>query len=252
MKALTLFAQPRKGRVESFQKKYLNQATQSEIIIDNLALKVYTFGSGPKRVLLIHGWESNSWRWRKLINFLGKDQFTFYAIDAPAHGYSAGKTFNMHTLMKGINQLYIDHRPEIIIGHSMGGMASLLHASHFKMNPLTKLICLASPHSLAYIFDLYYNAIGIGNRIKDNTAKYFQDIFGMELDYFDVTVHGVNIDYPLLIVHDINDNLNSIACARAVHNTVPKSTLETVDYSNHSLQSPKIFEIIKNWIDNNN
>jgi pimeloyl-ACP methyl ester carboxylesterase len=247
-KALNLFARPRKGKVASFQSKFLDQGKRSKIVIDGIALSTYSYGRGPQKILLIHGWESNTWRWRKLIRFLGNEEYTFYSIDAPAHGDSEGKAFNMELLLRGINQLYNETLPDIIVGHSMGGMANLLHAAHFNIDSQVKLICLATPHSLAYIFGLYYDAIGIGDRIKQNTKQQFKEIYKMDLDYFDTTVHGHKIKSPLLILHDVDDNLNSIDCARAINKSIPHSTLVTVDNSNHSLQSPEIYGIVKDWI----
>jgi pimeloyl-ACP methyl ester carboxylesterase len=247
-KALTLFAKPRKGRIESFMVKFLKQAHQEDIIIEDYTLRTYVFGKGPIKLLLIHGWESNTWRWRKLMRHLGYDTFTFYCIDAPAHGYSSGDSFDMDILLKGVHFLYNKIHPDFIIGHSMGGMANLLHAAHYPLKGDTKLICMASPHSLEYIFGLYYKAIGIGNRIKKHTKALFQKIYNKDLDYFSVPLNGKKIKSPLFIIHDKDDNLNSIECAEINHKTVINSTFVTVTDSNHSLQSEEVFTLIKKWI----
>jgi esterase/lipase len=228
--------------------KFLNQATQDIIEVRGHKLKTYVLGNGPIRILLIHGWESNSWRWRKFIRSMGMENYTFICIDAPAHGASSGKTFDMRILLEGIYRLYQEYQPHVIIGHSMGGMANLLHAAHYPVDKELKLICLASPHSLEYIFGLYYKAIGIGTRMRKNTKSYFEKIYGIKLDYFNVEKVGNDIENALLIVHDIDDNLNSIDCAKSNHNTIKQSTFISIKGSNHSLQSEEVFSIIKSWL----
>ena len=95
-RAFLVFCTPRGGRIKENQKELLDAAKDKIITISD-AVKIQTYkweGTGPT-ILLIHGWESNSHRWYKLIEALQKESYTIIAFDAPAHGNSSGKILNV-------------------------------------------------------------------------------------------------------------------------------------------------------------
>ncbi len=250
--SLKLFFKPRKGKVnKSYQEKFLSTATQEKLSINGMTIAGYSFGNGPKKILLLHGWESNTWRWRKLIQHLGKEQYTFYSIDAPAHGKSSEKTFSLLQYNEAINYVFNFFKPDVIIGHSMGGLANLTHAHHYKIGNEIKLVNLASPHSLKYIFGLYFDIIGIAKNIKASLTKNILEVFNIDIDQYDVEKIGSNINNKLLIIHDKEDTINHAFCAEKSHKAIKNSSLMMVTDLGHSLQSKFIFDHIKQWINDN-
>ena len=124
-KALNLFATPRKGRVTDAEIPFLETAFKKEVKYQDLEIMTYRWPGKNKTILLAHGWESNTARWSFLIKELKTLDYNIVSIDAPAHGSSDGKQFNAVLYSECINAVVNTYKPEIIIGHSVGGMASV-------------------------------------------------------------------------------------------------------------------------------
>ena len=71
----------------------------------------------------MHGWESNSGRWKNIIQRLQQEQYNIVALDAPAHGASGSSSFNAILYSKFITVVSKNFKPNFFIGHSVGGMA---------------------------------------------------------------------------------------------------------------------------------
>ncbi|MBT8299718.1 MAG: alpha/beta hydrolase, partial [Maribacter sp.] len=89
-KAFALFCTPRKGKVRPEQQGFLEQAKSHRLKVMGLELQTYRWQGNKETILLMHGWESNAFRWRNLISFLKKEDYNIIAFDAPAHGDSTG------------------------------------------------------------------------------------------------------------------------------------------------------------------
>ncbi len=69
--AYEIFSQPRKGKLkkEALPKTLLN--TQQETLhYDGEDFQTYIWQGSEEIILLLHGWESNASRWKKLLNYL--------------------------------------------------------------------------------------------------------------------------------------------------------------------------------------
>jgi pimeloyl-ACP methyl ester carboxylesterase len=114
--------------VEIYFEKYINTEVKNAPVI-----------------LLLHGFLSSSFSFRKLIPYLQKS-FTVYTIDLPGFGESEKSTKFQYSL-QSYGQLVIDFIHEMqlgkvnIIGHSMGGQIGL-HAIKIAPHKISKIIVL--------------------------------------------------------------------------------------------------------------
>ena len=127
--AFKTFTTPRKGRILPVQQEYLQEYLGKRVRVNNIELQTYEWPGTGETVLLMHGWESNAFRWRYLIEKLREREFNIIAFDAPGHGYSEGNRLNVVTYADSARQLINLFRPTHIVGHSMGGLATL-HNQH--------------------------------------------------------------------------------------------------------------------------
>ena len=67
---------------------------------------------------------------------------TIIAIDAPAHGLSTGKEFNVPLYTEFLEIAVNKYKPHILIGHSIGGAACVYHQVKYPNTIIKKLILL--------------------------------------------------------------------------------------------------------------
>ena len=139
----TLFSQNTKKPMKEILSEY-NFKTQS-ITLDSLEISYIKEGRGEKTLLFAHGLSSNSDAWSKNIAVLKKD-YTCIALDLPGYGKSSKPkvdytpSFFTKTLHQFIEKL--DLKNVILVGHSMGGQASIKFATTYP-NTIDKLILVA-------------------------------------------------------------------------------------------------------------
>ncbi|MGY8914716.1 MAG: alpha/beta fold hydrolase [Flavobacteriales bacterium] len=114
-------------------------------MLDSLEISYVKEGSGKKTLLFVHGLSSNSDAWSKNIALL-KNDYTCIALDLPGFGKSSKPdaaytpSYFSGVLHQFIEKLELKHI--VLIGHSMGGQASIKLATTFP-NVIEKLILVA-------------------------------------------------------------------------------------------------------------
>lgn len=78
-----VFSKVRKGRVLPQQLSYLEDAKDQVLEIENHTIQTYQWSGKRETILLVHGWESNTFRWRNLIAKLKDADYNIIAFDAP-------------------------------------------------------------------------------------------------------------------------------------------------------------------------
>lgn len=248
IKALNLFATPRKGRITPTQKIFLDTAETFQLNYKNLNILTYQWkGNGPT-VLLAHGWESNTQRWEKLIELLIKDNYNVVALDAPAHGASSGKQFNAVLYSECINEVAKHYNPQIIIGHSVGGMASGFYQYRFQNQDLEKLVLLGAPSEFTGVFKRYVDMMGYNDRIENGLNKLVLKRFNNKPSYFSLANFAKTIDTKTLIIHDTNDKIIPHNDAKLIVNSHKNATFVSTDGFGHGLRNETVNTHILDFI----
>ena len=147
-KAIHLFSSPRKGEITEEQSDFLNTAFREELSYNDNAIMTYRWLGKNKTVLLAHGWESNSARWKTSIKALQKLNYNIITLDAPAHGNSGSNFFNALLYAEFINVIIKKFEPNILIGHSVGGTATVFSHHKYSFINIEKMILLGTPSEL--------------------------------------------------------------------------------------------------------
>ena len=119
-----LFCTPFSGSYSKADLEFIHTAKQHSLDTEEDHIVYHHWAGSGKRVLFIHGWESNSIRWQPYIEQLRQKELDIYSIDGPALGMSGGKTITVIRYAAAIAAVIEKHQPEIIVGHSLGGMAA--------------------------------------------------------------------------------------------------------------------------------
>ena len=88
-----------------------------------------TYGSGPHRAVLLHGWFGDAQCFTPMLQGIDPDRFTFAAMDFRGYGSAKGSTgpFNMATVATDAIAVCdsLGWAQFSVVGHSMGGKAAL-------------------------------------------------------------------------------------------------------------------------------
>ncbi|WP_418604290.1 alpha/beta hydrolase [Hwangdonia sp.] len=236
-KAMALFATPRKGKITPEQSAYLKTANTLDMKYDGLKIATYHWAGNGKTILLVHGWESNTARWKNLISVLQKHQYNIVALDAPAHGNSGCDTFNAILYAEFIHVVSKKFQPEIIIGHSVGGMASIFFQKEYQLPGLKKMIVLGAPNEFTDIFENYTNLLSYNSKVINALEDLILKRFGAPANTFSSAKHSTLINVDGLIIHDKKDRIIPINDSEAIHKNLKNSKLIQTSGYGHSLNN---------------
>jgi len=249
-KAFLLFCTPRKGKVIQGQKGFLEDA--KDLILEQEGIRIQTYrwkGTGPT-VLLMHGWESNSFRWRNFIPRLQKENYNVIGMDAPAHGNSSGDILNLPLYSSNAQKVINTYNPKYVIGHSLGGMAILysLYKHDTKNKEIEKIVTLGSPSELSDFMRQYKNILGLSKRMMRLMENYFTKTFGFKFADFSSPRFAKNISQKGLLIHDELDTVAPYWSSKQVHASWQNSKLIATKGLGHSLHQDKVREEIMTFL----
>ena len=244
-KAFTLFCTPRKGKVLPIQEGYLKAAEHEVLKTKDQELQIYRWAGQGETVLLLHGWESNSFRWRNLIGYLKTKDYNILAFDAPAHGKSSGSIFNVPLYAACTEEVVKKYKPKYVVAHSVGGMAAIYQQYRYKSNGVEKLVTIGSPSDLPEIMDQYQKTLKFNKRVWNALDSYFDEKFGFRIMEFSTHSFAPKLKPQGLLIHDEFDQVAPFHASERVHKNWPNSRLIKTKGLGHSLHQEEVnLEII--------
>ncbi len=235
-KAFKLFSTPRKGRVLPEQEEYLQKFLGERILANSTSLQTYQWPGTQETVLLLHGWESNAFRWRNLIEKLQQREFNIIAFDAPGHGYSEGKNLNVVTYAESARHLIDMYQPKYIIGHSMGGLATLHHQYQNPNTSIEKIVTLGAPAELSELMSHYQNLLNFNNKVLKGLDQHLYEHHNFRINDISTPKFAKSITQKGLIIHDEWDTITPFSASERLHKNWKNSRLIKTQGLGHSLQ----------------
>ena len=250
VKAFELFCTPRKGRLQSHQKEYLSQFHKKIVTAADHQIQTYHWkeNEGPK-VLLCHGWESNAFRWRNLIEKLKVKGFHIITFDAPGHGASSGSHLHVPVYEACTTALIKKYEPQFVIGHSIGGLSLLYSQYKSPQASVEKVVSLGAPSDLEDIMNNYQKLLGFNGRVLKGLDRYFRDRFSFGIAEFSMAQLIKEVDKKGLIVHDKEDKIAPYQAAVAIHENWTNAALITTEGLGHSLHQDQVNDQIISFLE---
>lgn len=247
-KALKLFTTPRKGRIKEKQADFLGTAFKEELTYNKLPIMTYRWLGNKDTILLVHGWESNAARWKKLIKKLHTSGYNVVALDGPAHGRSGGNQFNAILYAEFIAVVAKRFNPNIVIGHSVGGMSTVFFQQKYQFNTIEKLVLLGSPSEFADVIARYTSMLGYNQRITKRIYSIVIERYGKSANEFSTSKSITELSQKSLIIHDQEDKIIPYSDAVRIHEYAKQAQLITTTGFGHSLNNETISSYIENFI----
>ncbi len=238
--AITVFSLPKKGGVKENESKYLDTATQEAVRFGDISIMTYRWIGSKETILLVHGWESNAFRWKRLIRTLQSLDYDVIALDAPAHGKSGGKLFTGLLYSECIHTVAKHFEAHVVIGHSMGGMSAVIGQQKYRLTSIRKLVLLGSPSNFVGLFGRYILMMGYNESVVNGMNRYCLKHYNHLPEYFSAANVFKDIQAKGLIIHDKDDQIIPYNDALEIKAHYKNSELITTTGFGHRLKSKKV------------
>lgn len=241
----------RRKRVHPLERAVIEQATTSTIRAGRSRIAVYTWGTGPRPVLLAHGWQGRAAEFAELVRELRAQDRTIIAFDAPGHGASGGRRPDIRDFADVIAALGRRYGTfEAIVAHSFGTPAAALAIRNgtrahrlVTIGGVAELDYLAT--SFGRILDLSPRTIaGLKRRIEQRRFHTVPDVWTA------LSATAAPLGMPMLVIHDRDDLMVHFAQAEALVAAHPHSaTLFTSGLGHHRvLRDDEVLDAISEFV----
>ncbi len=205
-KALKLFCTPTSKSKRSTRLPLFNTAEKINFTYDMHQINGYRFGElNHPKVLLVHGWCSDSSFFAHLIPHLLQKNYQVYTFDCIAHGLSSGSFINgveYQYLLEFILKKYNGFHH--VIAHSLGTLASA-HA-FFTKKEVKQFVFFSSAVSSETQLNIYCKMMKMGVKQKRMFYNYAESKYQKSIK--DYTISQCLINNPsvnLQLFHDEAD-----------------------------------------------
>lgn len=251
--AARLFMTPLKHKIPKRELEMDQKSRQEKVRIPTISKEVvvYHYGTSEKKILLVHGWSGRGTQLVKIADALLEAGYSTISFDAPAHGKSGGKTTLMLEFIATILELEKQFGPfEGAVGHSLGGM-SLLNAMKQGLK-INRLVTIGSGDIVQDIIDDFTYKLRMKHKVSNQIRLYFENRFGKSMDSFSAYLSAKEIEIPVLVIHDNDDDEVPVKCGIHIHKYLQNGQLMITKGLGHRkiLGDEQVVESTTNFITN--
>ncbi len=249
-----LFQKPIRHKTPKPEHKILQSAEISYLDIPEIKKKVavYHWGTGDKKILMVHGWSGRATQLYRIVEKLLDMNYEVWSFDGPAHGKSSGRITMMPEFIKTVEKIVETHgKFYAAVGHSLGGIALLnVQGNHAAFD---KICVIGTPDSIKDIFYGFVNKLELKRKVAEYLIAFFEKITGKTIENFHGSHHTKQIDIPVLIIHDEEDYEVPIKDAINNHKYLKHGKLIKTNGLGHAriLKNPEVVEQITSFIQSN-
>ncbi|MEO0734006.1 MAG: alpha/beta hydrolase, partial [Bacteroidota bacterium] len=177
--------------------------------------------------------------------------FDIYALDAPAHGKSDGKKFNVFVYCEVLHAYFdaMGFAQDYWVGHSGGGMAAIYYCScpEQPYRP-RRIVSMAVPGELEDFVNKFCSIIGANERVKYGIERSMKRKLDRGFADIRFTDFVKDVDVPGLIIHDEEDDVAPFAGAERMHTNWRGSELASTRGLGHSLVGELVPAIVVEYL----
>jgi pimeloyl-ACP methyl ester carboxylesterase len=182
------FTRPGRSRFTPAQRQLIEKAEMGVLNYKGDEIVTYRWGTGSKKILLSHGWNSKAADFRRMIERLVEEGYTVEGLDMRGHGKSGGLRTGVPEMREVLKNYYVKNGPyDTVIGYSIGGMTAGIMASELSpgIQP-PQLIIIAAPSYTRYFFKDTIDELGYSPRVYQEMCEMIYKTYNESVDYFDL------------------------------------------------------------------
>jgi len=233
--ALRMFLTPPRRKLDPDDAPIVAQAVRTLVPVGDDAFTKWTWGEGAPVVVVLHGWGSHAARFGNFIAPLRAAGFTVVGIDAPAHGASPGRRSDLPRFRDSLVAVLRAHEPvHAVIGHSLGGAATLTVLAETREFHPRKICLFGVPSDMDYILESFAMMLGLKARALAKLRERFERRFGRKASDISIAAAAPHVRVPVLVVHDEEDNVAPLAQGSALAASIPGAHVHLTRGLGHS------------------
>lgn len=222
-----LFFRPPRLPYRPEQSAVLALAHLATLQVRHRRLQTYCWGEGPA-VLLLHGWGGHAGQMTEFVAPLTKAGFKVIALDAPAHGRSAGRLSSIVHFGDAIQAAAATFGPlHAVVAHSMGAAAT----THVlgKGLPLQRAVFVAPQAQLTGYWTLFRQTLGVTDDVWEIMRARTERWLKVRYEQLHPAVIAPRMKMPLLILHGTADRMTPISEGEALASLWPGAEFRALD-----------------------
>lgn len=172
---------------------------------------------GERKVLITHGFNSSVAKFDRYIKPLIRKGYEVIAFDAPAHGYSTGKTINAIMFEEMIEKIHDEYGPiNSFMAHSFGGLAVSLALEKIDHNEETRVALIAPATESSTAINTFFSFMKLNDEVRKEFDEFIYNIQQKRPEWYSVSRAVKNIKAQILWCHDEEDSMTPWADAKKV------------------------------------
>lgn len=226
---------------------FLNSATRREHPIQGSSFTSYFWAGSGATILFMHGWKSNSARWKQLVMFFQAKGYQCVSIDAPGHGDTAFPFFTPLDYAACMDIAIQEFQPKFVVSHSAGAYSAIIHHGKYQPEGI-KHILLAPTFSMNQPTGTMFEILGLNQRMQKAFTKHLEGMLGARIETIQID-QMVDAENPQgILIHDVNDRVIPIEGARVVTQKAKGLEYYEINNNGHRMQNDEVFEIITGYV----
>ena len=166
--AYNALTNPQVKKLRANEMVTLDKAKKETIKFGTFDIQTYKWGNEQhEKILLVHGWEGQAGNFSDIVEKLLEQQYYIVAFDGPSHGFSSKGQTSPFEFGALVGELIRHHRPQKLISHSFGGVATTLALYENQDIPIEKYALLTTPDRFAQRIDDVVAMVGTTEKVKN-------------------------------------------------------------------------------------
>lgn len=249
--AARLFLTPFRYKLPEREREMDQNSRQERIKVPsiNRDIVVYHYGDSPKKILLIHGWSGRGTQLGIMAKAFKEEGYGVVSFDAPGHGKASGKLSMMPFFSEAALYLQQKYGPfDFVIGHSLGGMASLKAVKDGLQ--AQKMVIIGTANSITHITQDFTRNLNLDQKIAKRMVRYLEKKFRRDLEEYSGAVSANAVKIPTLVIHDRHDVDVPIQSAFEIEQCLENAELLITENLGHRriLGNPEVIEKINKFL----
>lgn len=227
-----LFFTPHKSRLTPPMRTVLDRGRPFRVAVEGHNIVGWSWGEGPL-VYLVHGWGSRGGRISAYVQPLVDAGFRAIAFDAIGHGASGGRMSSMPQMGRTLRAVVEANGPAYgVVAHSLGASVTTL-TMEWGLTMGRAVFVAPSADPVGYTLR-WARQLGLRPDVIDRLRTNSQQRIGFSWSDLDIVALARRRTTPLLVIHDVTDDVIPWADGNALAGAWLGSRLVTTHGLGHS------------------